>query len=91
MPVIRFHCSRETAPEGVYYRFLIEDNGIGFSQDQADRIFELFRRLDTGRSYTGTGIGLAICKKIVKNHGGTIEARGIQGSGASFEIRIPER
>jgi len=91
VPLIRFRCSREMAKEGVYYRILIEDNGIGFSQDQADRIFELFRRLDTGRSYTGTGIGLAICKKIVKNHGGTIEARGIQGSGASFEIRIPER
>jgi len=72
-----------------YYQIIFSDNGIGFMQEYADKMFELFRRLESGPRYSGTGIGLAICKKIVVNHGGRIRARGIPGEGASFDILIP--
>jgi PAS domain S-box-containing protein len=72
-----------------FYNITIADNGIGFIQENADKIFELFRRLESSRGYSGTGIGLAICKKIVDNHHGTISATGEAGKGASFTIRLP--
>lgn len=72
-----------------YYTITIADNGIGFMQEYADKMFELFRRLESGVGYAGAGIGLAICSKIVKNHGGSIRATGNPGNGASFEIRLP--
>jgi len=72
-----------------YYQIIFSDNGIGFMQEYADKMFELFRRLESGPRYSGTGIGLAICKKIVMNHGGRIGARGIPGEGASFDILLP--
>jgi light-regulated signal transduction histidine kinase (bacteriophytochrome) len=72
-----------------YYQIIFSDNGIGFMQEYADKMFELFRRLESGPRYSGTGIGLAICKKIVTNHGGRIRARGIPGQGASFDILLP--
>jgi light-regulated signal transduction histidine kinase (bacteriophytochrome) len=72
-----------------FYSIIISDNGIGFMQEHADKMFELFRRLESGPGYPGTGIGLAICRKIVKSHRGTITALGNPGKGASFEIRLP--
>jgi PAS domain S-box-containing protein len=72
-----------------FYKITISDNGIGFMQEYSDRMFELFRRLESGATYSGTGIGLAICKKIVKNHQGTITATGQPGKGSSFEIKLP--
>jgi PAS domain S-box-containing protein len=72
-----------------YYSINISDNGIGFMPEYSDKMFELFRRLESGAGYTGSGIGLAICSKIVKNHGGSIRATGNPGKGASFEIRLP--
>jgi signal transduction histidine kinase len=72
-----------------YHAITISDNGIGFMPEYADKMFELFRRLESGAGYTGAGIGLAICSKIVKNHGGSIRATGNPGKGASFEIRLP--
>jgi PAS domain S-box-containing protein len=72
-----------------FYNITISDNGIGFIQADADGIFELFRRLESGPGYSGTGIGLAICKKIVNNHQGTISAAGEPGKGASITIRLP--
>jgi PAS domain S-box-containing protein len=72
-----------------FYNITISDNGIGFIQNDADRIFELFRRLESGPGYSGTGIGLAICKKIVNNHQGTISASGEPGKGARITIRLP--
>ena len=59
--------------------------------EYADKMFELFRRLESGAGYSGAGIGLAICSKIVKNHGGSIRATGNPGNGANFEIRLPVR
>jgi PAS domain S-box-containing protein len=72
-----------------YWKITVSDNGIGFDPQYADRIFELFQRLHGRSEYEGTGIGLAICKKIVQNHGGFIKAIGTPGAGASFEIYLP--
>jgi PAS domain S-box-containing protein len=71
------------------WRISIQDNGIGFEQQYAKRIFEPFQRLHGKLEYPGTGIGLAICKKIVQYHGGSIEASGIPGQGARFDIFLP--
>ncbi len=78
-----------TGENKFFYSIVFSDNGIGFLQENADKMFELFRRLESGPGYPGTGIGLAICRKIVKNHQGTITATGNPGKGASFEIRLP--
>jgi PAS domain S-box-containing protein len=67
----------------------VKDNGIGFDEPYAEKIFEIFQRLHTVRVYEGTGIGLAICKKIVDNHHGTISAEGKPGEGATFTIILP--
>lgn len=65
------------------------DNGIGFENQYADRIFQLFQRLHGRSDYEGTGMGLAICKKIVERHGGTITAAGVPGTGSTFSVRLP--
>ena len=72
-----------------YYRITIEDNGIGFEQEYAKKIFILFNRLHNKNEYEGTGIGLAICKKIVENHKGFIVAKGTPNEGATFIIYLP--
>lgn len=72
-----------------YYRICFVDNGIGFEQKYAGKIFELFQRLHSRFEYEGTGIGLAICKKIVQNHNGIIQAHGEPGVGATFIIYLP--
>ncbi len=72
-----------------YWMIKISDNGIGFEQEFANKIFELFQRLHGRSEYEGTGIGLAICKKIVQNHHGFIEAIGEPGVGSTFNIYLP--
>ncbi len=72
-----------------YWKISIADNGIGFEQQYANKIFELFQRLHGKTEFSGTGIGLAICKKIVQNHNGIITATGSPGVGATFNIFIP--
>jgi light-regulated signal transduction histidine kinase (bacteriophytochrome) len=72
-----------------YCHINISDNGIGFDPQYGKRIFEVFQRLHGKDEYEGTGIGLAICKKIIKNHGGIIKAKGELNNGASFDIYIP--
>ena len=72
-----------------YVRITIQDNGIGFEPDQALRIFETFTRLNPKDKYEGTGLGLALCKKIVERHGGSIIAKGDPGKGATFTITLP--
>ena len=67
----------------------LEDNGIGFDSNQAERIFETFTRLNSKDSYEGTGLGLSLCKKIVERHGGNITAEGNVNKGAVFVITLP--
>ncbi|KAA1156829.1 histidine kinase [Pseudoalteromonas fuliginea] len=67
----------------------IKDNGIGFSQDYADKIFVPFQRLHGRSQYKGTGIGLSVCRRIVERHGGTITAQSKDGEGATFVIKLP--
>jgi signal transduction histidine kinase len=67
----------------------LTDNGIGFDQEQSDRIFETFSRLNAKEKYEGTGLGLSLCKKIVQRHGGHIEGSGKKGEGAVFRIWLP--
>lgn len=73
-----------------YYKISLADNGWGFEQQYAESIFILFHRLHHITEYPGTGIGLAICKKIVENHGGYILAEGKPGEGATFTFFLPE-
>ncbi len=68
----------------------ISDNGIGFDEKYADRIFGIFQRLHTRTAYQGTGIGLAICRKIAKRHHGTIIAHSKKGEGATFIVQLPQ-
>ena len=77
-------------PDKDYCHISISDNGIGFDAEYETRIFEVFRRLHSNIEFQGTGIGLAIVKKIVENHEGTITAKGTKGKGAQFDIYIPE-
>jgi signal transduction histidine kinase len=75
--------------EGRMCRLTVEDNGIGFEQKYAERIFSVFKRLHGRNEYEGTGMGLAICRKIVDQHNGTIEAHGDPGRGARFIVTLP--
>jgi len=72
------------------HRITVSDNGIGFEQKYAENIFKLFQRLHGRNEYSGTGIGLAICKKIIENHKGTIKAASEPGKGTAFIIELPE-
>lgn len=72
-----------------YCHLSVADNGIGFDPQYKDLIFEVFQRLYTKDEYEGTGMGLAICKRIVENHKGIITATGKPGKGATFEVYIP--
>lgn len=72
------------------YRISVEDNGIGFEQEYCTRIFNIFQRLHGKAEYPGSGIGLAICKKIVENHHGVIHATGDPGKGSVFQIVLPQ-
>ncbi len=74
-----------------YCRLEIEDNGLGFDEKYLDRIFAVFQRLHNRDSYEGTGIGLAVCRKIVERHGGTITATSKLGKGSTFIIMLPMR
>lgn len=99
-PLIQVECEKvkakdyaiitNTNGEKKYFKFTFKDNGLGFEQNQAENIFILFNRLHHKTQYSGTGIGLAICKKIVENHGGFIMAKGTLGEGAIFIFFLPE-
>lgn len=98
VPHIRVYCVKKTGrdfknrnlkPDDTYCRLRVTDNGIGFDPQYSGKIFEVFQRLHGKETLPGTGIGLAIVKKIVDNHGGDITAKGEPGNGATFDVYIP--
>ena len=84
-------CSINARPseKGEYCRLIIKDNGIGFDNQYADKIFTIFQRLHSREKYDGTGIGLAITKKIIEKHNGIIAASSKENEGARFTIVLP--
>jgi two-component system sensor kinase FixL len=76
---------------GQVCRILIKDNGIGFDAKHAERIFSPFQRLHGRGEYEGTGIGLAVCKRIIERHGGLISAQSVPGVGSTFIVTLPVR
>ncbi|HEX8818949.1 MAG TPA: ATP-binding protein [Archangium sp.] len=76
-------------PESKLCELRVEDNGIGFDEKYVDRIFNVFQRLHGRGKYEGTGIGLAICRKIAERHGGSIRARSTPGQGSTFIVTLP--
>lgn len=97
-PVIRISCRKLSPAEaeqhglslvaGGYYELVFADNGIGFKREYSDQIFGLFKRLNDRHSFPGSGIGLALCKKVALNHGGDIWALGEEGKGAEFYVAL---
>jgi signal transduction histidine kinase len=94
-PVIRIHSDHNNDKNGTeshkYCRIFVEDNGIGFDQKFAEDIFGMFRRLHNSGEFEGTGIGLALCKKIIEQHNGFISARSKPDEGSTFIISLPLR
>lgn len=96
-PQVRIHCERVNAlsfidshdPKGDFVRITIADNGIGFDNQYADKIFTIFQRLHSKEKYDGTGIGLAITRKIIDKHNGIITAKSKPGEGANFIFVLP--
>jgi light-regulated signal transduction histidine kinase (bacteriophytochrome) len=88
-PEIKIYADGNQQPDNKYCRIFFEDNGIGFDQKYAEQIFLMFKRLHHNSEYEGTGIGLALCKKIVEEHRGFITARSKENEGSTFIVSLP--
>lgn len=89
-PIVKIYSQTLNRQDGVeVYQVIVEDNGIGFDEKYLDRIFNVFQRLHGRSEYEGTGIGLAICRKIVERHNGSISAQSTPGQGSKFFIILP--
>jgi light-regulated signal transduction histidine kinase (bacteriophytochrome) len=87
-PLVRI--SIEASQKADAWLFAVQDNGVGLDPQYAERIFVIFQRLNNRVDYPGTGIGLAVCKKIVERHGGNIWVQSEPGQGATFYFTLPE-
>lgn len=87
--VVTVDSKDEVSGNRTFHHFKIADNGIGFEEEYREKIFELFQRLHGRSEYPGTGIGLAIVKKIADNHDGNVYARSVPGKGSVFHLLIP--
>ncbi len=99
-PIISIKCMRLTRLQTTdlnldmnteYYKLMIKDNGIGFEEEYAETIFQMFERLNGKNEFPGSGIGLALCKKITENHQGIIQANSTLGEGTMISIILPEK
>lgn len=96
-PVVKVYCEldkEQNGPSGAntdaeFFRLVVEDDGIGFDEKYCDKVFSIFQRLHSRSEYEGTGIGLAVCRKIVERHEGSITARSTPGRGARFIATLP--
>ena len=88
-PMIRIESETFLEAGNRFARITVQDNGIGFKPEHAEKIFETFTRLNSKDKYEGTGLGLSLCKKIVERHGGIILASGTPDNGATFTITLP--
>jgi signal transduction histidine kinase len=86
---IRAEVNNDKNQQNKYCRILVEDNGIGFDQKYAEQVFDMFRRLHPKSEFEGTGIGLALCKKIVEKHNGFISVRSKVDEGSVFIVSLP--
>jgi light-regulated signal transduction histidine kinase (bacteriophytochrome) len=85
-PQVKIKCLKEDG----HVKFAVSDNGIGIAEGDLNKVFEIFRRLHTKKEYAGTGIGLAICKKIVDRHNGRIWPESKPGKGTTFYFTLNE-
>lgn len=90
-PIVKISSSVEKNAGREYCQITVEDNGIGFKDEYKDKIFEIFQRLHGTDAYSGTGMGLALVKKITERHEGSIEVTSTPGEGSTFIIRLPVR
>jgi signal transduction histidine kinase len=99
-PVITITCSKVRGDEAglqltaeelekEYYQVTVADNGIGFDQEDASRIFNVFTRLHGTTEYKGTGVGLSIVRRVIESHNGYVWAESTPGEGATFKILLP--
>jgi two-component system CheB/CheR fusion protein len=79
----------ELNPSQRYVNIIVSDRGIGFNENYKEKIFEIFLRLQSTKDYAGSGIGLALCRRIVNNHGAKIFAKSIENIGTEFHIILP--
>jgi signal transduction histidine kinase len=86
---IEIECREGTGEHADKYLFTVTDNGIGIGEEFADKVFVIFQRLHGRDAYSGTGIGLALCKKIVEYHGGTIWIDTSYHDGTRFRFTLP--
>ena len=82
--------ARPTSNASTFHQISIQDNGVGFDTKYIDRIFQVFQRLHGKSEFPGTGVGLAICERVVANHGGCITAVSAPGQGATFFVHLPQ-